>query len=143
MSASLLDILTDIHQERGTLTAALLVEESRPPEHPLHSRIGHDRPAEEMKYEAMLARAGQLLRVVKLPDDPSRPHDLRAFVAIRGAGSRAAEYVPTEKAMGDEVSGRILLASMEREWKSFKRRWEHMSEFASLILSDIHEGSVA
>jgi hypothetical protein len=139
MTASLLDHLTAIHDEHGSLTPVLVVDVARDPAHPLHARFEWDDSIAGEKWR--LEQAGQLLRVVKLPDDPHRPHDLRAFVAVKGTESRTSEYVPTEQAMGDEFTRRIVLASMEREWKALKRRYQHMSEFASLVLNDVQEGA--
>lgn len=135
MSSTLRDHLTAIHHEHGTLTPALVVDVARDPEHPLHSRFEWDDTlaAEKWRHE----QAGQLLRVVKLPADPARPGDLRAFVAVKGQDSHRAEYVPTEQAMADEFTRTLVLRDMEREWKALKRRYQHMAEFAQLVLADV------
>lgn len=134
---SLLSELQAIRDERGELTPALVVETARDPEHPLHSRFEWDDSTAAEKWR--LEQASQLLRVVKLPADPSRPGDLRAFVAIKGKNSRRADYVPTEEALADEFARKLVLRDMEREWRLLKRRYEHMREFADLILSDLQE----
>lgn len=135
MKASLLDALTAIHDEHGTLNPALVVDTARDPEHPLHSRFEWDDSVAGEKWR--LEQAGHLLRVVKLPADPERPGDLRAFVAVKGKDSHRADYVPTEQAMGNEFTRRLVLADMEREWKALRRRYQHMAEFAQLVLADI------
>lgn len=132
---SLLDTLTTIHQQHGSLTPALLVDLATDPEHPLHDRFTWDDT--EAAHKWRIVQAGQLLRVVRLPDDPKRPNNLRAFVAIKGKDTPRAEYVPTEDAMADEFTRRLVLADMEREWRSLKRRYQHMSEFAALVTADI------
>jgi predicted RNA-binding protein YlxR (DUF448 family) len=136
---SLLDHLTAIRDERGTLTPALVVDVARDPEHPLHSRFEWDDSVAAEKWR--LEQASQLLRVVRLPADPSRPNDLRAFVAVKGKDSHRAEYVPTQEAMADEFARRLVLADMEREWKALRRRYQHMAEFAQLVLRDVQEGA--
>ncbi len=136
---SLLDQLTAIRDERGSLTPALVVDAARDPEHPLHSRFEWDDGVAAEKWR--LEQASQLLRVVKLPPDPARPSDLRAFVAVKGKDSHRAEYVPTETAMADEFARRLVLADMEREWKALRRRYQHMAEFAQLVLRDVQEGA--
>ncbi len=133
--SSLRDHLTAIRDERGSLTPALVVDAARDPEHPLHSRFEWDDTTAAEKWR--LEQAGQLLRVVTLPADPARAHDLRAFVAFKGQDSRSSEYVPTEEAMADEFTRRLILADMQREWRQLKKRYEHMAEFAALILSDL------
>lgn len=134
---SLLSELQAIRDERGELTPALVVETARDPEHPLHSRFEWDDSVAAEKWR--LEQAGQLLRVVKLPADPSRADDLRAFVAVKGKDSHKADYVPTEEALTDEFVRKLVLRDMEREWRLLKRRYEHMREFADLILSDLQE----
>ena len=132
---SLRDHLRAIHDEHGTLTAALVVDVARHPDHPLHSRFEWDDTVAAEKWR--LEQAGQLLRVVKMPADPSRPADLRAFVAVKGKDSHRAEYVPTEDALADEFTRTLVLRDMEREWKALKRRYQHMQEFAAMVAADI------
>jgi predicted RNA-binding protein YlxR (DUF448 family) len=134
---SLLDHLQAIRDQHGQLTPVLVVEAARDPEHPLHSRFEWDDSVAAEKWR--LEQASQLLRVVKLPTDPSRPNDLRAFVAVKGKDSHRADYVPTEEALTDEFARKLVLRDMEREWRLLKRRYEHMREFADLILSDLQE----
>ncbi len=132
---SLLGHLQAIRDECGELTPALVVETARDPEHPLHSRFEWDDSVAAEKWR--LEQASQLLRVVKLPADPSRPNDLRAFVAVKGKDSHRADYMPTEEALADEFARKLVLRDMEREWRLLKRRYEHMREFAQLILLDL------
>lgn len=134
---SLLSELQAIRDQHGALDPVLVVDTARDPEHPLHSRFEWDDSVAAEKYR--LDQAAQLLRVVKLPADPSRPDDLRAFVAVKGKDSHRADYVPTEEALADEFARRLVLRDMEREWRLLKRRYEHMREFADLILSDLQE----
>lgn len=135
--STLRDHLQAIRDERGSLTAALIVDAARSPEHPLHSRFEWDDSTAAEKWR--LEQASQLLRVVKLPPDPTRPGDLRAFVAIKGTDTHRAEYVPTEEAMADPFLSRLVLSSMNREWRVMKKRYGHMAEFAELILTDLKE----
>ena len=137
MSANLRDHLLAIRDQHGALTPVLIVEAASDPEHPLHSRFDWDDTSAGHKYR--LEQAGTLLRVVPLPKSPSQPHDLRAFVAVKGKDSHRADYIPTETAMADDFTRRLVLADMEREWKSLKRRYQHMAEFAQLVLTDIQE----
>jgi hypothetical protein len=135
--STLRDHLQAIRDQHGALTPVLVVETARDPEHPLHSRFEWDDSIAAEKWR--LEQAGQLLRVVKLPTDPSRPDDLRAFVAVKGQDSHKADYVPTAEALADEFVRKLILRDMEREWRLLKRRYEHMREFADLILSDLQE----
>lgn len=134
---NLRDHLQAIRDERGALTPALVVDAARDPEHPLHSRFEWDDTIAAEKWR--LEQAGQLLRIVKLPPEPGRPDDLRAFVAFKGKDSHKADYIPTEEALHDEFIRKLVLRDMEREWRLLKRRYEHMREFADLILSDLQD----
>lgn len=134
MSGTLLDHLTAIRDEHGELSPKLVLDSARDPDHPLHSRFEWDDSVAGERYR--LDQARQLIRVVKLPSEPGRPSDLRAFVSVRGQDSRAGEYVPTEEAMGDPFTRRLVLSAMEREWKALKARYEHLAEFAAMIEGD-------
>lgn len=139
MSADLRDQLQAIRDEHGTLTPALVVDLARDPEHPLHSRFEWDdsRAAEKWRLE----QAGQLLRVTYRPD-PTKARDLRAFSVARGEDSPTSEYVPTEELLANPFTAELLLRQMKRDWQTFKRRYDHMAEFAALIRSEI-EGAAS
>ena len=137
MSSNLRGLLQDIRDQHGALTPVLVVDAARDPEHPLHSRFDWDDTSAGHKYR--LAQAGALLRVAVLPKTPRQAHDLRAFVAVKGKDSHRADFVPTEAAMGDEFTRRLVLADMEREWRALKRRYQHMVEFSQLVLTDLEE----
>lgn len=130
MSANLRHHLQAIRDEHGTLTPALVVDTARNPEHPLHSRFEWD---DRIAGEAhRLTQAGQLLRVTFRPD-PSKPRDLRAFVAVKGEDTPTSDYVPTQEALADPFTRELVLRSMKRDWQTFQRRYKHMSEFAEFI----------
>lgn len=135
--ATLRDILQGIYDERGELTPALVVDAARDPKHPLHHRIEWDNKKAGPQWR--LEQAAQLIRSVRVvyKEDATGPKELRAFTAIRGKDTPRANYVPTEDALRDEFSRALVLRDMEREWKSFKKRYEHMAEFAALILKDL------
>lgn len=133
---SLLSELQAIRDEHGALTPVLVVETARDPGHPLHSRFDWDDSVAAEKWR--LEQASQLLRVTKRVD-LSRPTDLRAFTAIKGENSHKADYVPTEEALADDFTRAIVLRDMKREWQLFKRRYEHMAEFADLIQAHLQE----
>jgi len=134
MSANLRDHLQAIRDEHGTLTPALVVDVASDPEHPLHSRFEWDDTVAAHKWR--LEQAGQLLRVTYRPD-PEKPRDMRAFVAARGENAPTSEYIPTEEALSDPLTAALVLRQMKRDWQIFKRRYDHMAEFANFIRSEI------
>jgi hypothetical protein len=134
MSATLRDHLQAIRDERGSLTPALVVEVASDPEHPLHSRFEWDDTIAAHKWR--LEQAGQLLRVTFVVGT-KKPQDLRAFVAVKGEDSHTSDYVPTEEAMQDPFTRELVLRAMKRDWLTFKRRYDHMREFAELIRTEL------
>lgn len=132
--STLREHLQAIHDQFGSLTPELVVETASDPKHPLHDRFDWDDTVAAQKWR--LEQAGQLLRVTYRPD-PTKPTDLRAFVAVKGEDSHRADYIPTETAMADPFTRQLVLRAMDREWKAFKRRYQHMAEFADLIRRDI------
>ncbi len=137
MAASLRDTLTAIYTERGRLTPPLVVEEASDPQHPLHSRFEWDDSIAGPKYRER--QAADLIRSVRVKftsATSSEEIDVRAFVSRREAGDPhavALEYAPVEEIMLDDVARTILLRGMERDWLSFKRRYEHLREFGEMI----------
>lgn len=133
--SDVIEVLSCLRDEVGSLTADLVVEAATPADHPLHSRFEWDDTVAGHAYR--LTQAAQLLRVTFKPD-PSQPRELRAFVAVKGKGTQRCDYVPVAEAMSDAFTRRIVLADMEREWRIFRRRYEDMSEFAAMILRDLN-----
>lgn len=130
MSTDLIAILNDVREQHGALNPALLVDVARDPEHPLHSRFEWDDTKAAAKWR--LEQAGQLLRVTFKPD-PEKPVDLRAFVAIKGEATPRSEYVPTDEALADPFTQKLLLRQMQRDAAAFKARYQHMAEYADVI----------
>lgn len=135
--SDLLAQLTSIRDARGALNAEIVLEEASDPRHPLHNRFDWDDT--EAAHQWRLRQASQLLRVVRFRPDPTTPRNLRAFVAVRGRNTPRADYVPTEEALSDDFTRRLVLADMEREFRTLKRRYEHMREFADMLRREIAE----
>lgn len=138
--STLLDQLQAIRDQYGRLDDEAIVETAADPDHPLHSRFDWDDSVAGHKWR--LEQAGKLLRAVHLPPEPGRPEDLRAFMRVQGEGTRKGDYVPTQEAMADEFTRKLVLRDMEREWRLLKRRYEHMKEFAAMVAADM-QGEVS
>lgn len=126
------EILQSIRDQRNELNDEIVVQEASDPDHPLHHRFEWDDTVAGHKYR--LVQAQEMLRVTFKPSPEA--HEIRAFWPIRGEGART-DYVPTEEVVQDPVSRQIMLRQMNREWESFKRRYEHMEEFATLISAEV------
>jgi len=136
MSTNLRDHLQAIRDEHGTLTPALVVDLARDPEHPLHSRFEWDDSVAAEKWR--LEQAGQLLRVTYKPI-PGKPRDLRAFSAVKGEDTPTSEYMPTEEVLANPFTRELLLKQLKRDWQTFKRRYDHMAEFAAFITAQLQD----
>lgn len=42
-------------------------------------------------------------------------------------------YVPTEEAVTNDFTRKVLLAECKREWEAFKAKYQHLAEFADII----------
>lgn len=127
--------LQNIYNERGTLTAPLVVAEASNPNHPLHERFEWDNTVAGKRYREVQAR--ELIRSVKITyrDHDGNDSDVRAFQCVRRDDQRT--YIPTEDIAADPILTQIVLMDMSREWKALKARWGQHAEFFQLIRDDI------
>lgn len=130
------DEMEAIRSTYGDLTPAVVVAAATPDDHPLHHRFEWDDKIAGPKYREMQAAA--LIRVVHITyrkGDEERK--VRAYQAIPSEESPACRYEPTEEVLEDPFRRQLVLTNMEREWKSLRRRYEHLAEFASMIRKDL------
>lgn len=139
--SNLKDELLAIRAEHGQLTPALIVETAEAEDHPLHSRFEWDDSVAGHKYR--LSQAKQLIRVVKETyiDRQGNPDDVRFFHAIPREDGMV--YEPLPEIIGDDLASKVLLSSMEREWRSLRKRYEKFSEFRNMIMRDLGSGEAA
>jgi hypothetical protein len=136
---NLRDVLMAIRAKRGALTAEIVVDEASDPTHPLHHRFTWDDSEAARKWR--LHEAGNLLRVRYKADAGDDRADLRAFWVARDAkGQPTAVYEPIEEIIQDPFQRELMLRAMRRDWQSFKKRYQHMQEFAGEILGDLGDG---
>lgn len=138
---SLRDILQSIYDRHGQLTAALVVEEARAEDHPLHGRFEwNDAAAGEQWREH---QAAELIRSVKVvyreATENEEARTVRAFHAVRGPSGHA--YQPAEKVAEDPFTRQLVLNDMEREWKALMRRYERFAEFAEMVRADLKDAA--
>lgn len=134
---SLRDHLQAIYDERGKLTPALVVDVARDNRHPLHTRFewNDTRAAERWRRE----QAHQLIKSVQINYVSTRtgtPISIRAFHAVQETNGRTYAYEPTSAVMQDPMVMQILRASMHREWKAMKRRYDAYEEFWNMVVDD-------
>lgn len=134
---NLRDQLLAIRDRHGVLTPGLVLDEARDEQHPLHTRFEWDDTAAAEKWR--LEQAHQLIVSVDVAyvDGRGRQQSVRAFHAIRTPSGYA--YQPAEEVAADPLALKMLLADMERDWKTLKARYSHMAEFAAMVRSDVSE----
>lgn len=134
---SLRDQLQNIYNQHGQLTPALVVEEARDEQHPLHDRFEwNDATAGEAWRRQ---QAHELIRSVKVvyreADEANPEKSVRAFHAMRS--DKGHVYEPVEQIVNDDFARRLLLQDMEREWHALHRRYKHFEEFAAMVRRDV------
>lgn len=136
---SLRDALQRIYDERGTLTATIVVDEARDESHPLHGKFEWDNSVAAEAYRR--AQAQELIRSVKVvyreADDADAARSVRKWHSVRRDTGYA--YEPVEKVLENEFTKRLVLADMRREWQALKRRYEQFAEFSNMIRDDLGE----
>jgi hypothetical protein len=124
-----------IREEHGRLTPHLVLEAATAEDHPLHGRFEWDDSAAAHKYR--LNQARELIRVVKEKyiDTRGNPEDVRYFHAIPRAEGMV--YEPLPEILGDDLASKVLVASMEREWRQLRKRYEKFTEFKAMVARDL------
>lgn len=129
--SSLRDTLTEIYTTQGTLTPRLVVDLASDPDHPLHDRFEWDDTIAADRYR--LAQAGQLIRSVKVRYvDAPEPKDVNAFHSTPSPDGNSS-YTPVEEVVRDEVGYQLVVRAMRREFEAFRRRYQHLEEFAAML----------
>jgi hypothetical protein len=134
--SNLRDELQRIYEHRGELTPDTVVEEATPKNHPLHDRLTWDNRVAGHKYR--LIEAHELIRSVKVSyrkTPTGKDESIRAFHAIR----RDDKYVyePIEDIVADPMATKILLAEMERDYRTLRARYEQFDEFWQLLRAEV------
>ena len=127
--------LLAIREEHGKLTPALVLKAATAEDHPLHTRFEWDNETAGHKYR--LSQARELIRVVreKYIDRTGAPSNVRTWHAIPREDGMV--YEPLDDIVNDDVASKILMQSMEREWRALRKRYERFAEFREMVLRDL------
>lgn len=137
------EILTDILTRRGVLTPAVVVDESRPEDAPLHGDFVWDNDEAGELYRQV--QAAHIIRSVhvKIADEPGRPPQrVRAFLPVSPPDDKdddevLSSYLPIEEIAVDPRKRAIVDAQMEREWRQMRRRWAAHRAFWQMVQRDL------
>ena len=139
---SVKEILNDIAETHGVLSAELIVEEASDPEHPLHDRFEWDDDLAARLYR--LEQAAQMIRSVHIQvqrgDQEGKTVSVRAFVAKNELGDRLdsrGEYLRVMDVIDSDMYRTAWLQSLQREWQLLRRKAEGSAEFARYVLDDL------
>lgn len=130
--------LEAIYMANGSLTPANVVDAARPATHPLHDRFEWDNQVAGEAYRRV--QAAELIRSVKVTyasDPDGQEKTVREWVSVTrtddDATGSSQVYVPIRDALTDPQLRAELLAQCQREWLIFKRKYDHLAEFAQIV----------
>jgi hypothetical protein len=131
--------LQRIWDEHHRLIPAEIVQLARVVDHPLHDCFDwSDREAAQNWREHQAATLIRSVRIVVSTVDDSghgTSFNVRRYLAAYSAGaSRPVEsgYFPTGEVL-DTATRQVLLRQFQRDWAAFRRRWEGLAEFWSIL----------
>lgn len=141
---NLRDQLQAIYDKHGRLTPQIVVDEARSKTHPLHAHV-FDRPKGEAAEAWYRHRAHELITSisVKYADSKGKESSVRAFLAVRTESPDNGGYVyePNERVAGDPFMQKLVLAEMERDWRTLKSRYEAHKEFWTLVATELEQSA--
>jgi hypothetical protein len=134
---SLREQLQAIYDSHKMLTPDLVLAEARVPSHPLHERFEWDDTVAAERWR--LEQAHELIRSVRVVyqegADGKPPKDVRAWQAVRD--ERGHVYEPADRVATDPLLRKMVLADMERDWRTLKQRYENFQEFWQLLREEV------
>lgn len=127
--------LERIERERGEITPAIVLEESRPEGAPLHSFFEWDNTIAAEKYR--LHQAAVIICNVQVAvSSGNKQKTTRAFVNIsdrRGVGQQGA-YISIRAAMADDATRKVVLQQALRELRYFMKKYRDYTELAEVFI---------
>lgn len=118
--------LQRIYEERGGLSPAYIVDESRDTSAPLHPCFEWDNEAAAEKYRQ--TQAAQIVRsIVTVEETGSSPQEVRAFVHVQ------EKYHPISVVVNSEEKMEELLKTALAELQAFRRKYSTLSQLAPVM----------
>ena len=123
----------------GVITPGLVAQDAADPANPLHEGHGFIWDDSEAARIQRINHARTLIQSIKVTfiDRQQQEVEVRAFRHVPSSSGDRMVYRPTKEIAVDPVARKHLLLHMEREWKSFKAKWEHMEEFFEVVLASL------
>lgn len=113
-------------EAEGRLTARDLVEEAKSESHPLHRIFewDNDKAAESFR----LIQAQQMIGALKIEVE-DRPPIKKYYNIVRAEG----QYHSIEMLMSSDATSNLLLEAAKREFRSYKEKYETLTELKELF----------
>jgi hypothetical protein len=135
------EALQSIYDRRGVLTPQTVVAEAQAARTNagkyLRGFLEWDDAVAGPLYREL--QAAKLIREQKVVYREATPTEkaryVRTWHSVRSPEGSA--YEPVGEVLEDPFKRQLVLREMERDWRTLKRRWEHMQEFAQMVLKDI------
>lgn len=132
--SSLREELEAIWEERKTLSPEVVVDVARDESHPLHHRFEWDNSKAAERFR--LLQAAQMIRSIRViyraDESTGEEYKRRAFVST-GEPTRPSAYLPTEEAMADPLTRKLVLRQFERAILALKRQYGHLKEYDEMV----------
>lgn len=125
--------LDKIAAKHGRLTPKLVLREARRASHPLHGQFIWDNDDAAERYRVLQAR--ELIASVRVTYTgvEGTQKSVRRYHALRASDEAQFDYLDVEDILRDPMKRKLLLQSMEREWKTMVARFEDFTEFWDLV----------
>jgi hypothetical protein len=123
-----------IYGEYGELVADTVLEWAQPVTAPLHSFFDWDDA--KAGHEHRLEQARRLIRSVKVTyklDEEGRNKRVRRYHSVPAGDEQRLVYRDLDEILDDPFQRQLLLRQMERDWKAFRARYEHLLEYDDMI----------
>lgn len=131
--------LEAVRAKRGELTPPGVVDEARDPAHPLHARFEWDNEVAGERYRLVQAR--ELIQSVRVTytNPRGKTSDVRGFQSVRRESGWV--YEPSSEVAQDPVTRSVVLAEMEREWRSLHARYSQFEEFTAMVQASLRDAA--
>jgi hypothetical protein len=129
---NLRDWVRGVYEERGEVTAALLVDDARPEDHPYHHRFEWDDTVAGEAYRRV--QAADIIRSLNVTygkDSRGRDKHVREYLSFDDGTGRA--YRPTAEVVHDDVGYQVLLRMAKREAHTFQTKYSHLKEYGEIV----------
>lgn len=122
----------ELEQTHGAITPAIIVEDARGEESPLHPAFEWDDAKAAEQYR--LKQAGTMLRaLVVTVEEAEKPKPTRAYVNISEVSEKQGRFIAVGRALSHEDTRQIVLMHALMELSQFRRKYADVEELADLF----------